>query len=56
MNQEEEEYWREQEELRKEEIMGNLQSFRQDQHKQIDEINREILEMENDSDDEYGIY
>lgn len=37
-------------------MLQNVEVYLDEKKNQIGEINREILEMENDSDDEFGIF
>eukprot|EP00347_Sterkiella_histriomuscorum_P021600 403333417 len=56
MTQEEEEYWEEQNLLRQQEMLGNIDVFLDEKKNEIQNIGTEIFEMENDSDDEFGIF
>ncbi|CDW82841.1 UNKNOWN [Stylonychia lemnae] len=56
MTQEEEEYWNEQNQLKKQSLLGNLDNFLDQKKDEIQQLGEEIFKLENDSDDEYGIY
>ena len=56
MQDEEEEYWAEWKEIKNNEMLENVQVFLDQKHEQMQQINLEIMAMEGDSDDEYGIY
>ena len=56
MTLEEEEYWEEWKEMKKQEMLRNFNNFLSHKKQEIQEVNREILEMENDSEEELNLF